>query len=179
MVDYEGAVLAGGRGTRMGTPRKHALTVGGRPMIETVRAALSGARRVHVVGPDGDLVEDPPGGGPVAALAAVLPRLTAQCVVVVAADLPLLTADAVERLVAAAPAVAVDGTGRRQYLLGAYLTDDLRAAIPPQPADASMRKVVAALAAPAKPVEIARRHEPPGWWDCDTPAELEAARRWS
>jgi molybdopterin-guanine dinucleotide biosynthesis protein A len=169
-VSFDGIVLAGGASRRMGR-HKPALRIGDRTLLDVARAALAGAQRTVVVGPEGDLVEDPPGEGPVAALVAGLALLHAPIVVVLAADLPFVTADAVARLVAAAPAVAVDSDGRDQHLLAAYPTERLRAALTGR----RMREVTAALS----PARLALPGHPPPWWDCDTAADLARARMWS
>jgi molybdopterin-guanine dinucleotide biosynthesis protein A len=171
---YDGLVVAGGRARRMGGGDKSALLVGGRSMRATALTALAGAERTVVVGPGGDALEDPPGGGPVAALAAGLPLVEAPVVVVLAADLPFVTADAVAVLAARANAVAVDDAGRAQYLLAAYRTADLRAAIPPYPDGCSLRSVIDPLA----PALVQLGGDPPPWWDCDTPEQLAFARKW-
>jgi molybdopterin-guanine dinucleotide biosynthesis protein A len=131
-----------------------------------------------VIGPAGDFSESPPGGGPVAALAAALPRLTAPVVVVLAADLPFVTMSTVERLVTCAPAVAVDDDGRPQFLLGAYLVAELRQAMPAAAAGTSMRGLVSSLATPPAWISVGVPGGPPPWFDCDTPAQLDAARSW-
>lgn len=172
---YDGLVIAGGRSRRMGGGDKTSALVGGRPLRSASVAALANAGRRIVVGPDGDLVEDPPGGGPLAAIAAGLTRVDAPVVVVLAADLPFVTVEAVEQLVAEATSVAIDDEGRAQYLLAAYRTDELRAAMPTDPAGRSLRSVVELL----DPHLVCLDGQPPPWWDCDTPADLERARMWS
>lgn len=172
---YDGLVLAGGRSRRMGRPDKAELVVGGRSMLAAARNALSHAERSVVVGPGGDVLEEPPGGGPVAAIAAGLTRLSAEVVVVLAADLPFVTVDAVQTLADAAPAVALDDRGVPQYLLAAYLSADLHRALPEQPEGASLRSVVEAMA----PRAITLDGTPPPWWDCDTPKQLAQARSWT
>jgi molybdopterin-guanine dinucleotide biosynthesis protein A len=172
---FDGLVLAGGRGRRLGGPGKPQLEVGGRRMIDVVRAALVGARSVTVVGPGADVVEEPPGGGPVAAIATGLASVTAPLVVVLAADLPFVTAAVVRALVDAAPATAVDDEGRAQYLLGAFPTAALRAALPDDPDGARVGDVVRSL----MPQGIRFDQQPPPWWDCDTAEQLRQARRWS
>jgi molybdopterin-guanine dinucleotide biosynthesis protein A len=179
MDGYDGVVLAGGQGRRMGIEAKSLLTVGGRPMIAASLAALAGAERTVVVGPGGQVIESPPGGGPVAALAAGLTRVTAPVVVVLAADLPFVTSVTVELLVARVPAVAVDTAGRPQFLLAAYRTTALQRALPDQPDGVAMRAVVARLQPQPRLVPITADGEPPEWWDCDTPTQLQQARRWS
>jgi molybdopterin-guanine dinucleotide biosynthesis protein A len=171
---YDGVLLAGGESRRMGGRDKTRLQVGARSLVAIAVAALANADHTVVVGPDGDLREQPPGGGPVAALVAGLTRVTAPVVVVLAADLPFVTVDAVEQLVRSAPAIAVDDDGRRQYLLAAYRTAELRAVMPADAGGASLRSVIGQLPA----ADIRLTGEPPPWWDCDTPADLDQARSW-
>ena len=180
-MPYDGVVLAGGRARRMGGVPKPALEVGGRRLLDVALDALTGARRRAVVGdvavPDGVVVtrEEPPGSGPVAALAAALPLLQEPVCVVLAADLPFVTREHVEQLVAAADgrcAVAVDGDGREQPLLAAYDTAALRAALPDEVEGAPMRVLLEAL--DTHPVRLVG--EPAPWFDCDAPADLDAAR---
>ncbi|MEV6860105.1 NTP transferase domain-containing protein [Streptosporangium subroseum] len=106
---YDACVLAGGRASRLGGQDKPALQVSGRPLIESVAAAVADARRLIVVGPDRPGLphaifrrEDPPGGGPVPALRAGLPEVDAPWVALLAADLPFLTAEHVSALLDAA-----------------------------------------------------------------------------
>jgi molybdopterin-guanine dinucleotide biosynthesis protein A len=78
--------------------------------------------------------EEPPGGGPVAALAAGLRLVTADVVLVLAADLPFLRAEGVAALLGALRehGPEVDGVllrdagGREQPLTAAYRTEALR-----------------------------------------------------
>jgi len=73
---YDAVILAGGRARRLGGLDKPGLDVGARTLVENVVAAVPGARRVVVVGPERGLRkvigvrEDPPGSGPVPALRA-------------------------------------------------------------------------------------------------------------
>ncbi len=101
-------VLAGGRGRRLGGVDKPALNAGGRTLLQRALDAVTGVP-VVVVGPDrglSDLVrtvrEEPPGGGPAAALATgwlALPDLPPDAVVAaLAADLPGITRVVVQRL---------------------------------------------------------------------------------
>jgi len=182
---YSAVVLAGGRAARLGGQAKPQLQVGGRTMLATVLAAVADAERRVVVGPpqpvpDGvDLVrEQPPGGGPVAALRAGLPGVRSDVVAVLAGDLPFLLPSLVTQLRAALSGdgvLVVDDGGRDQYLLGVWRTDALRAAVSAEGAPTSLRRVLAPLAAdrlrPAVPPGT-----PPPWLDCDTPADLARAR---
>ncbi|MEV7228474.1 NTP transferase domain-containing protein [Polymorphospora sp. NPDC051019] len=83
MDQYAAVLLAGGAARRMAGVDKPAVPVGGRPMRDRVLAAVADAHPRIVVGPPDGLPadvltarEDPPGSGPVAALAAGLARLT-------------------------------------------------------------------------------------------------------
>lgn len=162
---YGGVVVAGGAAERLGGVDKPMLEVGGRTLLARSLAALSGADPVVVVGPrrpgvDGVVWtrEEPPGTGPVAALAAGLAFVHRSRVVVLAGDLRGVTAAVVDRLLEAldrphggghaeAPdgAVLVDADGRRQWLLGAWRTTALREALPADPAGASVRRVLGGL----------------------------------
>ncbi|NLU78099.1 NTP transferase domain-containing protein [Micromonospora sp. HNM0581] len=106
MTAYGAVVLAGGAGRRMGGPDKPVLPVGGVPMRERVLAAVADASPRILVGPGPAIIgvrltrEQPPGGGPVAAVAAGLALLDIEvpAVALLAADLPMLTRLAVGRL---------------------------------------------------------------------------------
>lgn len=144
MIAYDAIVVAGGRGSRLGGVRKPELTVGGRRLVDIALAAVASARRVVVVGdievPDGVLRtrEDPPWGGPVAAVEAGMAELTrtgghAAWTLLLAADLPDAPAAVAELLAAPAWGDAdadgvclLDDTGRLQWLLGGYRTPTLR-----------------------------------------------------
>ena len=135
-------VLAGGRGERLGGADKPALRIGDRSMLDIALAAVAGPP-VVVVGPDRKVPagvavvrEEPAGGGPAAAIAAglaALPRLPADArIVVLAADLPAIDAGTVHLLcsrVTAGGAVLVDGSGRRQWLVGAWRRQALTEAV--------------------------------------------------
>ena len=169
---------------------KPMLEVDGIPLLHNVIAALNGAVDVVVVGPrraDTDGVrwarEDPPGGGPVAALAAGLAALPLESsdVAVLAADLPGLAASTVVRLRAALVdasnpaepdgAVLVDASGRRQWLTGVWRAESLRAVLPADPAGASVRATLGGLHVVEVPAEGAEAA------DVDTPEDLARARR--
>ena len=132
-----GIVLAGGRSTRMGTP-KAALDWHGRPLVAhvvtTLRAALGGGPVVVVAAPGQVLpalpagtrraVDAAEGRGPLQGLLAGLETLEAaeDHAVVVATDQPFV-AEAVTRLLAADPAaggVAFSVAGRVQPLGARY-----------------------------------------------------------
>ncbi len=199
MGGYGAVILAGGAGRRLGGAGKPLIPVGGRRMLDRVLAAVADAAPRVVVGPPGLEVppgvlrvsEDPPGGGPVAALAAGLAALTgddaaanpAELVALLAADLPFLTGTAVRRLREALEGSTADGVvfvdddGRRQTLCGVWRSAALRAALRrlPEHQGAALRRLLAGLAVR----EVA--HEtggPPPWYDCDSPEDLDRAKRW-
>jgi molybdopterin-guanine dinucleotide biosynthesis protein A len=183
---FAAVVLAGGRAARLGGQPKPQLQVGGRSMLSTVLAALDGASPRVVVGPPqpvpaGVLLvrEEPPGGGPVPALAAGLGEVgDAEVVAVLAADLPFVTTALLASLrgrLTGDGVLVVDDTGRDQLLLGVWRTSALRTALSGARPHAPLRTVLSPLAV--------RRYRPPGtpgvpppWTDCDTPAELARAR---
>ncbi|MFI1533767.1 NTP transferase domain-containing protein [Streptomyces anandii] len=136
---YDAVVLAGGAARRLGGADKPGLRVGGRALLDRVLAACADARTTVVVAgprPTARPVrwarEDPPGGGPVAALDAGLRRTTAEDVVVLSADLPFLEPGTVRRLLDALRAGRADGAlltdaaGRDQPLVAAYRAHALR-----------------------------------------------------
>ena len=160
---YAAIVLAGGAATRMGGRHKPSLPVAGVPILDRVLAAVPDATHRVVVGPPQPVPEDvlltredPPGGGPAAALAAGLALLGSHSgpgshpgrevgrevgqpglpdyVAVLAGDQALLSGAAVRvlrRAVAGAPvgiggAVFVDGDGREQWLCGVWRVGALR-----------------------------------------------------
>ena len=178
---YDAVVLAGGAARRLGGVDKPALVVGAVSMLDRVLAAVADAALTVVVGPERPTArpvawvrEDPPGGGPVAALAAALPSVLSATVAVLAADLPFLDGAAVAQLRAAvggaAGALLVDGDGRDQLLVGVWRTAALRAAMPAEPAGARLGTVLGRLSV----VRVVPDGQP--WFDCDTEADLTTAR---
>ena len=174
MTDFAAVLLAGGRGSRMGGVHKPALVVAGSTLLDRCLTAVADAVTTVVVGPETETRrpvrwtrEEPPGGGPVAGLAAGLALVDAETVAVLATDLTGVTADTVSRLRAA---VAVDGAvlddGHVQWLIGVWRTESLRRVLPRNPAGASLRSVLGAL-------DYARVAARPGETvDVDTPADL-------
>jgi molybdopterin-guanine dinucleotide biosynthesis protein A len=174
-------VLCGGAGRRFGGDKTRAL-LDGVPVLDRVVGGLPGGWTVVCVGAQRPTVrpvawcrEEPPGGGPVAALAAAFPHVSSDVVVVLGGDMPYAAGSApglVDRLRAEPDAegvVARDGDGRLQPLLAAYRTAALRAAVPEPAAGTPLmalldriRTVVVPLAEPAT-------------LDVDTPADLDRA----
>ncbi|MBO8192772.1 NTP transferase domain-containing protein [Streptomyces oryzae] len=142
---YAALVLAGGGARRLGGADKPAVTVGGRTLLDRVLAACADAAATVVVGPRHPTYrpvlwarEEPPGGGPLAALQAGLDALERSArdrpaaqegpVLTVSADLPFLSASAVRTLVAVPGGYdgAIVHDGRDQPLLAAYRVEPLR-----------------------------------------------------
>jgi molybdopterin-guanine dinucleotide biosynthesis protein A len=187
---FAAIVLAGGRGSRLGGVHKPGLRIGGATLLDRVLAAATGATARIVVGPPQPvppgvtvLREDPPGGGPVAALAAGLSAVREPLVAVLAGDLPFLTAEAVTALRRSAVgrdgAVLADADGKDQYLASVWRAEPLRAAVAAlgDLRNASMRRVLAELAY-ARVLVPGEPGGPGPWFDCDDPVDLTVARRW-
>lgn len=184
---YDAIVLAGGAARRLGGADKATVEVGGVPLLERVLAAVADAERVVAVGPTRPTSighvrwcrEDPPAGGPVAALAAALPLTTAPAVLVLAADLPWI-APAVPVLLAQLgegmdvdAALLADATGRVNHLAGAWRRDALRAALHDvgDPHGAAVRSLTSSVRTGLVPDRA-------GWGrDCDTWDDIDAAER--
>ena len=190
---FDAVVLAGGRGTRLGGTDKPGLIVGGQTLLSAVVSAVTsaGADRIVVVGPErmgaGGRVryapEDPPGRGPVAALACGLEQVSAPVIVLLAADLPFLRPAHVTRLVTALAAqqapgvVLLDDSARLQWLVSGWLAAGLRCAL-----DRYQGSSLGGLLGPLDPVLLpdeTAAGEPPAWLDCDTAGDLRRAREWA
>ena len=195
---FDAVILAGGRGTRLGGTDKPGLIVGGQTLLGAVVSAVTpaGADRIVVVGPErpgelsigaGERVsyarEDPPGRGPVAALACGLEQVSAPLVMLLAADLPFLRPAHVTRLLTALAAqdgpgvVLLDDSARPQWLVSGWLAAGLRGALDRYPGSS-----LGGLLGPLDPVLLpdeTAAGEPPGWLDCDTAGDLRRAREWA
>ncbi|MFD4257228.1 NTP transferase domain-containing protein [Streptomyces sp. NPDC058534] len=188
---YDAVVLAGGAARRLGGADKPGLRVGGRALLDRVLAACAGARTTVVVAgprPTARPVtwarEDPPGGGPLAALAAGLRHTTAEYVVVLSADLPFLGEPTVARLLSALAASEADGVlltdadGRDQPLVAAYRASAVRrelAALAREREEGTdltgmpLRRLTGALRLTRVPDAVAS-------FDCDTWDDIATAR---
>ena len=185
-TDVAVVVLTGGRARRLGGVDKTQIDVGGRRLLDRVLAAVPPGWRAVCVGPRAptrrpvDWVrESPAGAGPVAAVRTAVDHLTAGLtVVLLAGDLPFLTADALGELVATvgaeSGAVAVDDVGREQWLLSAWPIAQLRTATQSAADDASLHSVLGGVRHARVTLPLS---EAPPWFDCDTPADLDLARR--
>ena len=182
---YTAVVLAGGKAARLGGQAKPQLEVGGRTMLATVLDAVADAELRIVVGPPQavpagvlQVREQPPRGGPVAALRAGVAEVATDVVAVLAADLPFLTGTLVTDLrgrLTDDGVLVVDDGGRDQYLLGVWRTAALRAVTADLRGPTSLRRVLAPLVVTRYRPPVAAGTPPP-WTDCDTPADLARAR---
>ncbi|MEU5734359.1 NTP transferase domain-containing protein [Streptomyces antimycoticus] len=183
---YDAVILAGGAARRLGGVDKPALRVGGRALLDRVLDACRGAGRTVVVGPRRPTVrpvrwarEEPPGGGPVAAVDAGVRQTTAPVVLVLSADLPFLTPETVETLLngveSTEGAVLIDSDGREQPLVAAYRAEPLRREIALLATEHGglgglpLRLLVSELA-------LARLQHPTASFDCDTWEDITTAR---
>ncbi|MFF5205456.1 molybdenum cofactor guanylyltransferase [Streptosporangium sp. NPDC000396] len=175
---YDACILAGGLARRLGGRDKPGMLVSGRPLIESVAAAVPDAGKLIVVGPHRPGLpralfqrEDPPGGGPVSALRVGLAEVSAPWVALLAADLPFLTAGHVSALLDAAEtgAVLVDDDGREQWLTGVWRTAELAEALARYEG-----RSLHGLLAPLAPARLHLAGQP--WFDCDTADDLKRAR---
>lgn len=203
---WAAVILAGGTARRWGGRDKTAVPLAGRPVLRhVVDAVLPEALAVAVVAPEGhparrsvtaavetagrQLVwtrEDPPGGGPCAAIAAGVHALAdraarpgadplPEMLVVLAGDLPFART-AWPRLLAALAgaggdvALGLDPQGQRQPLLAAYRTQALRERLAHlDPAGQPLRLLLAGLT--VVPVRVSAEEA----LDLDTPADAVRA----
>jgi molybdenum cofactor guanylyltransferase len=176
--DVTVVVLAGGTSRRFGSD-KLAAPLHGSTVLDNVLRSLPQDWPVVAVGPSRDCArpvvwarEHPPGGGPLAGVAAGVGVVGTGLVAVVAGDMPY-AGPALAVLVAAlrtAPpevgaAVAVDAHGMPNPLLAAYRVEALRGALPEPSADRPAKLLL----------EMARvevRVDGPAGRDVDTPEDL-------
>ncbi|KUN26995.1 molybdopterin-guanine dinucleotide biosynthesis protein [Streptomyces corchorusii] len=185
---YDAVVLAGGAARRLGGADKPGLRVGGRALLDRVLAACADAGTTVVVAaprPTARPVrwtrEEPPGGGPVAALEAGLRLTTAGHTVVLSADLPFLGRTTLRRLLTALEDTGADGAlltdadGRDQPLVAAYRTPALRRELTALAAahgglgGLPLRRLTGAL-------RLTRVPDPLASFDCDTWDDIATAR---
>jgi molybdopterin-guanine dinucleotide biosynthesis protein A len=150
-------VLCGGEGRRFGGDKTQALLAGS-TVLDHLLDGLPHEWPVVCVGeprPTSRAVqwcrEDPPGGGPVAAISAALPTVEGPVVVLLGGDMPY-AGEPAPGLVAALDGatdrdavVARDGDGRLQPLLAAYRTTALRAAVPEPAAGSPLMRLLDAM----------------------------------
>ncbi|TDC09065.1 molybdenum cofactor guanylyltransferase [Streptomyces sp. 8K308] len=188
MSAHDAVILAGGAARRLGGADKPAVRVGGRTLLDRVVDACGAAERVVVVGPRRPsrarvvwTREEPPGGGPLAALWAGLREARAPLVLVLAADLPFLTPAGLARLLDVPPDADVvlprDAQGHDQPLAAVYRAEPLRRELALLVTEyGSLAGLPLKLLLPGlRPHRVAATDDN-GGLDCDTWADIVTAR---
>lgn len=197
---WTAVVLTGGSSRRMGRD-KASLMLADRPLLEHVVAGLPDVPLL-IVGPATDVVaelgprpfpvtscrEDPPGGGPAAAVAAALPLVRTPWFGLIGTDMPFASPILVALAERAAGQVRVaseatspdawlarDEDGTPQHLCGVYRTDAVRASVARLPAAGAAGLSLKRLFAPLRSVTVDLDH-PARLRDLDTPDDLAAAQ---
>ena len=181
-MGFDAIVLAGGESRRFGADKSLA-EFDGETLLERAVDAVSGARRVVVVGAERMKIpgtswtqESPPGGGPAAGIAAGLAVLGMEAeplVAVLASDLPFVDGSAIDALLNAASsqdgAAALDPDGKINPLLAVYRTVRLNEALSASPslAGAALLRILSVLEVTEIELRAAR--------DVDTRDELDRA----
>jgi len=176
-------ILAGGRGSRLGGREKGDIMVGGDRLVDIVvgGALAAGCEPAFVVGEiraekAETLREEPRFGGPVAGLAAALPHVRTDWLMLLACDLPHarllchLLAESFHHVDPGIDGVVALTDTKIQWLAGIYRSSALRDAVSAleDPAGASLKSVLGSL-------ELREVQDPDGLArDVDTPEELEA-----
>ena len=172
-------VLAGGRAVRFGSD-KLAARLNGVPLLDHLLRALPSTWPVVVVGGERAVpravawaCEDPPGGGPLAGIAAGVEQVRSDLIAVVAGDMPHAAPALVELagVLRTAPpevlgAVARDREDVPNPLLAVYRTAAVRGALPADPRGVPARSL---LDLPHSTVAVPG----PAALDVDTPADLD------
>ncbi|MBP2325592.1 molybdopterin-guanine dinucleotide biosynthesis protein A [Kibdelosporangium banguiense] len=179
-------IFAGGKATRLGGVDKVMIEVAGRTLLSRSVDAVRGAERIVVVGPAREIGaavrwvrEEPPGSGPLAALAAGVEALADlpddTHVAVLAGDLlgigPRTVAklrSALDENPAVLGALLVDAEGFTQWMHAVWRLAALRAAVPPDSVGRSLKSVLGGLPLTLIP---AQRGEAD---DVDAPGDLPA-----
>lgn len=170
-------VLAGGESRRFGSDKIMA-TWEGQTLLDHVLGSLDPAWEVVCVGPPRPTRrpvrwtrEKPPGGGPLAGVAAGVAATTARHLVVLAGDMPwagpvaALLLAALDHETGVGAAIARDGEGHTNPLLAAYRRAALTTTLP-QPAHGRAAKTL--LAIPHVAVDVPGREGR----DVDRPTDL-------
>nr|WP_245192350.1 NTP transferase domain-containing protein [Arthrobacter pigmenti] len=177
---FDAVILSGGRSSRLGGVPKASLQIGDRNLLALTCEAASAARRLLVVGqstpgmPGGVelLREDPPFGGPAAAVAAAVGHLRsshAPWLLVLACDMPRIGETLPALLTGAreagASVLARDG-GRDQPLAALYRWSDLASAVDSGAlTNLSMRHLLARVQWSAVEVPAGSTHDVDTWSD--------------
>ena len=176
---FDALILCGGRGRRLNGADKAVLVVSQRSLLDRAVDAVMSASTTIAVGPRHETtrevvwtIEDPPGGGPVAAIAAGLDLVGEDVVVILGVDFPFVEELHVHRLLERIDgdgAIVADATGRHQFLVGAYRASALRRALMgKEPRDMAVKEVVDDLdLVVMDDLRVAQ--------DCDTWADVSSA----
>lgn len=181
-------VLTGGMGRRLGGRDKAAITVLGTTLLDHVIGGLPDDVPVVVAGPGRPTprpvtfcVEDPPGSGPVAGIAAAAHAIATPYVAVIAVDLPWSAPFVVDLVGELAGTdhdvlIPIDGDGRRQLLCSAWRTASLHEALERlgKPHQRAVRDLVDGARVGERALSEA---ELSMLADIDTPEDLERAQR--
>lgn len=156
-VDYAAVILAGGTAVRLDGVDKAGVEYAGRTLLEHALTAVSGAVEVVVVGdpvptsrPATFVLEDPPRGGPAAAVLAGRDALLTgpAHLAILAVDMPRVGARTFRRLLRAAEgrdgAFLVDESGRRA-LAGVVQLAALDRVRPGEPSGLAFHRLLAPL----------------------------------
>jgi molybdopterin-guanine dinucleotide biosynthesis protein A len=186
-TQWTALVLAGGRGSRLRSDDKAAITIGGTSTLDHLVGSLPDTIPVVVAGPERPTRrpvtfrwEEPIHGGPVAGIAAGLVAVSTPVTALLAVDMPWAGGLAVQLIAEfescdAAGLVPVDGSGFRQPLCAVVRTDALRGALRRlgDPHGRSLRDLMSFLDVRERPLDEAQN----GWVDdIDTPDDLRKAR---
>lgn len=131
-------ILTGGRSSRFGSDKSQ-ITIEGQTLINRLLKKLP-AGEIVIVGPYFEYnsrplafaLENPPGGGPVAAIAAGLKQISSEEVIVIAVDMPFASEMAsilLSQALTASALIPVDEDGRLQPLCALYRVPALDEAI--------------------------------------------------
>lgn len=178
-----GAILAGGRSTRMGSD-KSMVRIGERTMLDRVAGAISAvADQVVVVGSAHPGFECWPdeidANGPLAGIATALDRSIHSRIVAVAVDNAFVSPHTLERLVAidaGLPVVPVDDHGVRQVTCAVYPRDLAPVALEEAAAGGSIQSLLdRASFIPVTPDQWAAWGEDGrSWFSVDSPESIQA-----
>ncbi|MCB0830751.1 MAG: NTP transferase domain-containing protein [Solirubrobacterales bacterium] len=179
-------MLAGGRGSRLGGIEKGEIRLGDRRLIDVVvdAALAAGCERALIAGGIGSsravsIREDPPFGGPAAGLAAALPEVRSDWIMLLACDLPHagllchLLAGSFRHITAELDGLVALSDSRIQWLAGIYRRSSIEKAVARQMDlnGASLRSLLGdlKLREVQDPERLAH--------DIDTPEDLKALTR--
>ncbi|HEY6629653.1 MAG TPA: molybdenum cofactor guanylyltransferase [Acidimicrobiia bacterium] len=181
-----GAILAGGRSSRMGMDKAE-VEVDGQTMLQRVASALQ-AFLPHVVllGADREGMEcwpdDLPARGPLGGIASALSRMEDDHLLVVAVDQPFVRTETLARLgdlKSEMTVVPVDALGVRQVTCAVYPKSIAEVAMEEAQAEGSMQSLLDRVSFQAVTPETWASWGEDGrsWFSVDTPASLEEGIR--